>query len=380
MTAERTPEEILRAWGRSAALKDDSERKVARRDRAVAQIARQITLAAQDRQQRTRFRSRVAVLLAAAAVVAIVFGARALLRRDSVSGPALADTAAGRLFGAGSVIVQRAGAPRPAAESMRLAPGDEVRTPAESGTRIVLADGAEAALEAKSRLVLGRSGADALELLAGELTVTVPKLVPPRTFAVRTPDARVVVHGTRFVVTILEAPAKPRTRVRVIEGKVGVEYRGVVADLVVGQTWPAAPQKEQATGATVREPPSSTAAAQPAAPIRSADSRSSPGAASQKGAAPVSAAALAEQNRLFSAAVAESRRGDDARAIALIDELLARYPSSPLLPEARVERFRALKRLGQKSEAAREASRYLLENENGAARDEARSIVLPKSK
>jgi hypothetical protein len=45
-----------------------------------------------------------------------------------------------------------------------------------------------------------------------------------------------------------------------------------------------------------------------------------------------------------------------------------------------VERFRALKRLGQKSEAAREASRYLLENENGAARDEARSDVLPDSK
>jgi hypothetical protein len=380
MTAERPPEEILRAWGRSAVRRDESEPSASRRDRAVAQIARQITLAAEERQQRTRFRSRAAVLLAVAAAVAIVFGARALLRQNSALGPGPTGPVAGQLFGSDKVIVLRGGVPRSAAESMTLVAGDEVQTPTAAGTRVVLADGAEAAVEPASRLVLGRSGADTLELLAGELTVNVPRLVPPRTFVVRTPDARVVVHGTRFVVTVVKAPAKPRTRVRVIEGKVGVEYRGVAADLVVGQSWPAASEQEQTMGAPVREPPSNAAAPEPAPPIRPADSRSSPGAASQKGAAPVSAAALAEQNRLFSAAVAESRRGNDARAVALIDDLLARHPRSPLLPEARVERFRALKRLGQKSEAAREASRYLLENENGAARDEARSVVLPDSK
>ena len=59
---------------------------------------------------------------------------------------------------------------------------------------------------------------------------------------------------------------------------------------------------------------------------------------------------------------------------------MARMSEAPTPDSGTVERFRALKRLGQKSEAAREASRYLLENENGAARDEARQIVLPDSK
>jgi hypothetical protein len=41
-----------------------------------------------------------------------------------------------------------------------------------------------------------------------------------------------------------------------------------------------------------------------------------------------------------------------------------------------VERFRALKRLGQHAEAAREARRYLLDRQSGAASDEARSVAL----
>jgi hypothetical protein len=57
--------------------------------------------------------------------------------------------------------------------------------------------------------------------------------------------------------------------------------------------------------------------------------------------------------------------------------LLRKYPNGPLAPEARVERFRALKRLGEEEAAAREAKKYLLENQDGHARDEARELVLP---
>ena len=164
-----------------------------------------------------------------------------------------------------------------------------------------------------------------------------------------------------------------------IEGRVGVEYHGVAAELVLGQSWPAATPATHA-GSPRRNRNRVRRFPTPAPALPSSDSKPSPSALSRKPHAPVSAAALAEQNRLFSVAVAASRRGDDARAVALIDELLARYPASPLLPEARVERFRALDRLGRKSEAAREASRYLRENENGAARDEAREVVLPDPK
>jgi hypothetical protein len=87
--------------------------------------------------------------------------------------------------------------------------------------------------------------------------------------------------------------------------------------------------------------------------------------------------AISPSSQPLTAAVAARRRGDEKTALALLDELLSKHPTTPLAPEARVERFRALKRLGRESEAAREASRYLLEHESGPAREEAREIVLP---
>jgi ferric-dicitrate binding protein FerR (iron transport regulator) len=360
----------------------DSERGAGSRDRAVAQIAQQITLAAEQRRRSGRFRLRALVLCAAAAVFAIGLGASGLFWRDPATGNAPELSArAGELRGSEKVTVERSGVRRPAQEAMALAPGDEVHTPSDAHTTVLLSDGAAVDVKPESRLLLGRNGGgDTLELLAGELSVSVPKLGEARTFSVRTPDARVVVHGTRFVVSVLDAKANPRTRVRVLEGRVGVEYRGVAAELLPGEGWPRAPEAMQEPGVTAPEPQEKAAASSPAKPASPPGSRPSPSAVSRKPEAPVSAAALAEQNRMFAAAVAASRRGDDSRAIALIDELLARHPTSPLLPEARVERFRALKRLGQNSEAAREASRYLLENENGAARDEAREVVLPDPK
>src|SRR6185503_14362445 len=123
VTAERTPEEVLRAWGRSAIRRDDSKRSAARRDRAVIQIAQQITLAAEERRRKARLRLRAGVVCAVAAAVAIVFGARGLLRSDSNSGPALAIGAIGELRGADKVVVLRAGAEHRATEAMPIAPG-----------------------------------------------------------------------------------------------------------------------------------------------------------------------------------------------------------------------------------------------------------------
>jgi outer membrane protein assembly factor BamD (BamD/ComL family) len=85
---------------------------------------------------------------------------------------------------------------------------------------------------------------------------------------------------------------------------------------------------------------------------------------------------LAEQNRLLAAAMDASRASDDRRAIALLGDLLARYPSSPLAQEAEVQRFRALARSGDRREAARRARQYLAAYPNGFAREEAKTVAL----
>jgi len=55
--------------------------------------------------------------------------------------------------------------------------------------------------------------------------------------------------------------------------------------------------------------------------------------------------ALAEQNRLFQASLDARKAGDDGRVVALLDELLARFPDTELGPEARLSRLRARERL-----------------------------------
>ncbi len=380
MSARRSKEEILRAWGRSAVPVDDAARTGERRDRAVAQIAQNIALMAEQRRRAARWRKRLGVLAVAAAALLVLWGGQKLLRRDPGAGVQTAHVApAAELSGAANVTIERAGVRRNAVEAMALVAGDQVSAGAGAETHLILAGGAEVCLEPGSRIALGSPGGEALELRAGEITVHVPKLVAPASFVVRTPDARVVVHGTRFVVTVLEAGATPRTHVRVLEGRVGVEHRGEIRELELGQTFPPAPAPPPARTAVPSGPEparASTAARAPAGDSEKTAANAKP-SAEPPALAAADPAALAEQNRLFSTAVSASRRGDDRRAVALLDELMGRFPKSPILPEARVERFRALKRLGRDSEAAREASRYLIENENGAAKDEARSVVLP---
>jgi hypothetical protein len=64
------------------------------------------------------------------------------------------------------------------------------------------------------------------------------------------------------------------------------------------------------------------------------------------------ASTLAAENALMQAAMAAARTGDDARAVSLFGDLLARYPRSPLAYNAGVARFRALRRLGDERAAS----------------------------
>ena len=85
---------------------------------------------------------------------------------------------------------------------------------------------------------------------------------------------------------------------------------------------------------------------------------------------------LEHENGLFRLAIDARNNGDDASAVRRFDQLLATYPKSALAQEAKVERFRALKRMGRSRDAAREARRYLIEHGNGFAEDEARDVAL----
>jgi TolA-binding protein len=91
--------------------------------------------------------------------------------------------------------------------------------------------------------------------------------------------------------------------------------------------------------------------------------------------APVAEPSLGAQNELFQSAARASRRGDDASALAELDRLLERHPSSVLAADALVRKFRTLSRLGRQAEARAAASDYLDKYPDGFAAGEARKVV-----
>jgi len=83
---------------------------------------------------------------------------------------------------------------------------------------------------------------------------------------------------------------------------------------------------------------------------------------------------LEATNRLFADAKRARREGRNADALALLDQLVSKYPRSVLAQEARVERYRALSKLGRTAEARRAAAAYLAHYPNGFAASEAREL------
>jgi len=84
---------------------------------------------------------------------------------------------------------------------------------------------------------------------------------------------------------------------------------------------------------------------------------------------------LANQNQLFSDAMNARDHGDRARAGALLEEFVRRYPSSPLTQDAYVARFRVLTQAGDHAGAALAARSYLALYGNGFAAEEARAVA-----
>lgn len=204
--------------------------------------------------------------------------------------------------------------------------------------RVVLETGDGIGLEVAERTELNLEGLDStqsaqtVELLAGSLFCHVSSRPPGHAFTVITPDARVVVHGTAFRVTVREEGSMPsRTCVRVDDGVVAVHSAAGATELRSGESW----NCEHRTVA-----PASARAKSEAAPAQPAQ----PAAPTSAGASPHSGTSNSEllvlQNELFRAAVAAEKRGDPTTAAAKYAELLRRFPDSPLAAEARLGALR----------------------------------------
>jgi TolA-binding protein len=219
------------------------------------------------------------------------------------------------------------------AEPRAFAPADEIHTPAGARASAELPSGATVSIEEHSlvRLSSLSSGGEELGLARGRVEVHVPRLPRGATLAVRTPDARVTVRGTRFVVEVAQRDAQSVTSVSVLEGSVWVEARGRTVVLERGARFSTGHEPEGAGESTSTSPPAPPSAATPSGGV--ARNAPPPGALSPHEVE----STLPFENDLYLDAMRAAREGNTALAVERLSALLERYPRSPLAPNARLE-------------------------------------------
>ena len=389
------PREVVQAW--SEASFDDEADAVSRAMRAqiVARMELRLEQTVAEVDTNRRRARTYAALGCAAALCLSAFGAWRWNRARVEFGTS---TAVARVESVeGSVSVTHGGgasvAVAPVTGATRLGPGDDVVTAQDGRTRVQLADGVSITLGEASHLGLPEAGAapqpvavgrERVRLDDGVVTVRVPHLTQGHTFAVQTPNTEVTVHGTAFTVEVGEfvtadqplrsgphAPNAPlTTRVRVTEGVVSVTNDGHELFLHPGMQW-ISPHAEPARPPTTPVPASPAGGSALLSP--NAPSGSVTGSLAQK---PAVSSTLGDQTRLLESAMTASKSGNYTGAVASLNELLRRYPSSGLAPEAHVQLFRALAGAHDYAGAGREARRYLAAYPDGYAHEEAKKLAL----
>ena len=358
-----------------------------RKRRVVEATARAIALAAKEGERRQRW-ERIAGGVAAAAAVAVgvgVWRARARVHEAStVSAPvALGEP----LVGALHRTHDGEDLPASAAQSP-LGAGDEVTTEPKGRAQVVLTDGVAMTLESNTQIRLpdaSKDGAattrEVVGLRSGAVSVRVPPMPAGHTFSVKTPDAEVTVHGTAFTVEVAPADegqaggggATASTRVRVSTGVVSVASGGHESFLTAGMEWSSRPT----VAAKAIETTHVAAASNPRVENTGAPKTAPhPSHHEDPVGPPAPKSRLGDENQLLSSAIAASRSGNYAGAVATLNDLLRRFPSTTLAQEAHVERFRALAHGGDSAAAAREARQYLALYPDGFAREEAKALAV----
>ncbi len=263
-----------------------------------------------------------------------------------------------------------------------LGVGDEIAS-GDEPLRLGFSSGATAEFDPHSRLRVEADGSaerEALFLGRGAVEVEVPPRPGRGEFAITTPTARVVVHGTHFRVAVGDAEGGQGTRVSVSRGLVAVHVQGEpVVNLAAGDHWPPDSEPEEKLG-EAEQPSPEKSEVESEHPSR-ARSKAKVRRSKKKRRKAVRSArrrvsALAEENALFTEAMQQKQRGDIDQSVRTLESFLARYPRSVLAQEAHVELFRSLAESGHTWEAARSARRYLSRYAKGYAHEEARQLVL----
>jgi len=342
MTHEERVGEMLRQMAGSVVPVDDPDRLSQRRERIVERM-RSLHQAAMETKRREVSRRRIMAWAAAAAIPAFVAGASWYAwghRQPSSEAVAHMEACVPGVELVHGVTTAAASG----STSVQL--GDEVRTGADANASVKLPSGVTLMLAPSTRLAFDNMSIpgdvvhEQISLRGGRVDVVVPALGSQGSFVVATPDARVVVHGTRFSVIVRES-GEPKTGVDVTEGHVAVMHGDEQYELGPGASWP--PAAASVTTAPPADPaPAADASAVPSgdlpAPPASAHSHDTPRTDTT---GRTSSSTLAKENELFAGAVRARQAGDDARAIKLLDQLLALYPRSPLAAAAKRERARA---------------------------------------
>ncbi|HTA91605.1 MAG TPA: FecR domain-containing protein [Polyangiaceae bacterium] len=315
----------------------DPERLAARRSRVVTSLKREVHALATQRAERPRRRAGFAAL-ALAAAACLLAGARVITQYHAAQSTATL-TFVGSV---GDTVTLGGPSPRnlQSGESLTRDPG-EIDTAEQGSAELVGSAGLGLRLGSATRValggLLGSAPKNQAELRQGLLTCTVPHLSEGQRFSVSTPDARVVVHGTVFSVRVDSKQASgSQTCVSVTDGVVIVQHAGTETALNAGDSWGCS---QDADGD-----------AKPSDTAQQDVTQDGEGSATNRGTshgvlhAP-DHGTLSDENRLFQAALAAERLGQQDKAELDLNRLLSKYPSSPLGPEAR----RALSRIAGNS-------------------------------
>lgn len=315
--------------------------------------------------------------VAAAAVIVAVVGWRSSESRRTVAATTAGAPAISVEAVRGDVFVERNGARVPLGALRELAFGERI-VALQGEATLALVSGTKVDIGQHSSVVLtDEAGLQLVSLAAGVLTAHVAKLGEGRRFVVRSADAEVEVRGTVFRVAREEAACGAVTDVRVVEGRVSVRANGTERVLGAAEEWKASCP---AVGAATENPPAperplppSTAPSAAAVP-RATISRVTTSPATPPPAAAASQDDLAAQNALFHDAMTAKARGDARAAVSSLEQLLARYPRSPLREAASAQRMKLLAGI-DRPRAITAAHEYLGAYPHGFARSDAEAIL-----
>lgn len=374
ISLEDGPEQALRRLADQTLPTLPEDASPSRRDRIVRGMKAVVQSNAEQTERRRSVRR--GLLVAAAAASILLLSGLLLRERFAASEPV---AMAGVDSVVGTVVLTQQGVRHVVGAGERaLRDGDALQTAAAARAHIETAKSSVNVGESTElKLSLPSAAEERISLRRGRVDVAVDKAVlPKRAVVVETPDAEVVVRGTVFDVRVEPSGGRTATYVHVTRGSVWVLSQGVqVALLAAGQSWSSVATHTttgaQADAVAPTPAPEAAASEPPAAAARSASK--DPSVSRKRG-------TLAEENRMFAAAIEARNRGEEGRAAELFGELLTTYPRSTLREAAQVERFRALNRAGQAARAASEARRYLAEHRDGSARGEARTLALDPQK